>query len=90
MNLTKRRRHGKRHSAGLATLAEARDDDLDDIVIDTIIYSVMTKPEDIVAQMRANPANIRFADLKKVCGRYFGQPSPGWNQSLRLSNALAR
>jgi hypothetical protein len=34
----------------------------------------MTQLEDIVAQMRANPANIRFADRKKVCGRYFGQP----------------
>jgi hypothetical protein len=50
------------------------DNDIDDIDIDTINYLAMTKLEDIIAQMRANPANIRFADLKKVCGRYFGQP----------------
>jgi hypothetical protein len=34
----------------------------------------MTKVEDIVAQMRANPANLRFTELKKVCRHYFGQP----------------
>ena len=24
--------------------------------------------------MRANPANVRFADVEKVCRHYFGQP----------------
>jgi hypothetical protein len=28
--------------------------------------------EKIVAAMRANPRNIRFDDLVKVCGHYFG------------------
>ena len=30
--------------------------------------------EDIVAQMRSRPAGIRFADLCRVCGHYFGDP----------------
>ena len=34
----------------------------------------MAKVEDIVAQMRANPATLRFAEVKKVCRHYFGQP----------------
>jgi len=28
----------------------------------------------ILAQMRANPANIRYEDLAKVCEHYFGPP----------------
>ncbi|WP_029540722.1 toxin HicA [Serinicoccus profundi] len=28
----------------------------------------------ILAQMRANPANIRYEDLSKVCEHYFGPP----------------
>lgn len=28
----------------------------------------------ILAQMRREPANIRFGDLKKVCQEYFGKP----------------
>lgn len=28
----------------------------------------------IVAAMRANPANVRFDDLAKVCEHYFGAP----------------
>lgn len=27
----------------------------------------------ILAQMRREPANVRFNDLKKVCERYFGE-----------------
>jgi hypothetical protein len=27
--------------------------------------------------MRREPANVRFADLKKVCRAYFGQPRQG-------------
>jgi hypothetical protein len=34
----------------------------------------MARVEDIVAQMRADPAIIRFTDLKKACEHYFGQP----------------
>ena len=28
----------------------------------------------ILAQMRANPANIRYQDLARVCEHYFGPP----------------
>ena len=28
----------------------------------------------ILAQIRANPANIRYEDLAKVCEHYFGPP----------------
>lgn len=28
----------------------------------------------ILAQMRANPSNIRYEDLAKVCEHYFGPP----------------
>jgi hypothetical protein len=28
----------------------------------------------ILQQMRANPVDVRFADLKKVCDSYFGKP----------------
>lgn len=28
----------------------------------------------IVAAMRRAPTNVRFADLRKVCEHYFGQP----------------
>jgi hypothetical protein len=28
----------------------------------------------ILDQMRREPANVRFVDLKKVCQRYFGKP----------------
>ena len=28
--------------------------------------------EDILVQMKNNPANVRFADLSKVCRHYFG------------------
>ncbi|GGF01161.1 hypothetical protein GCM10011611_03400 [Aliidongia dinghuensis] len=34
----------------------------------------MAKVADIIAQMRASPTNVRFADLKKVCEHYFGPP----------------
>ena len=29
--------------------------------------------EDILVQMKNNPADIRFADLSKVCNYYFGK-----------------
>lgn len=28
----------------------------------------------LVAQLRQNPQNVRFADLVKVCDHYFGEP----------------
>lgn len=37
----------------------------------------MTAVPKILDQMRREPANVRFADLKKVCGAYFGQPRQG-------------
>lgn len=33
-----------------------------------------TRYDRIVEALRSNPANVRFADLTKVCDRYFGQP----------------
>jgi len=37
---------------------------------------VDTMPDlnDIISAMQKNPANIRFADLCKVCNYYFGKP----------------
>ena len=34
----------------------------------------MPRIEDIVTQMRASPKGIRFAELCRVCGHYFGDP----------------
>jgi hypothetical protein len=34
----------------------------------------MAKLEEIVARMRVNPSNIRFAELWTVCAHYFGSP----------------
>jgi hypothetical protein len=34
----------------------------------------MSGTEKIFEQMMCEPANIRFADLKKVCEAYFGKP----------------
>lgn len=34
----------------------------------------MNKAEKILEQMRRESANVRFGDLQKVCGAYFGQP----------------
>jgi hypothetical protein len=41
------------------------------INIDTI--QNMAKTEDILIQMKIDPADIRFSDLSKVCMYYFGQ-----------------
>ena len=30
--------------------------------------------EKILAQMKAAPQNVRYADLQTVCGHYFGEP----------------
>ena len=34
----------------------------------------MASVEDILEQMRAQPAGVRFADLKRVCDAWFGKP----------------
>jgi hypothetical protein len=32
----------------------------------------MAKIEDILLQMKRNPKNVRYSDLRKVCDYYFG------------------
>jgi hypothetical protein len=34
----------------------------------------MVKIDDILAQMKRNPKNVRFVDLCKICEFYFGKP----------------
>ena len=34
----------------------------------------MSKIEKTLKDMEANPKNVRFADLVKVCAHYFGEP----------------
>jgi hypothetical protein len=34
----------------------------------------VSKAEKIIDQMRRSPQNVRFDDLAKVCGEYFGEP----------------
>ena len=34
----------------------------------------MPSIEKILEQLRREPANVRFADLKKVCEYFFGEP----------------
>lgn len=34
----------------------------------------MVASRKILDQMRREPANVRFTDLKKVCEKYFGKP----------------
>jgi hypothetical protein len=34
----------------------------------------MTSSAKILDQMRREPANVRFGDLKKVCEEFFGKP----------------
>ncbi len=34
----------------------------------------MAQVEDLVARMRRNPKNVRFADACRVCDHHFGQP----------------
>ena len=37
----------------------------------------MGSVEEIIAQMRRNPQDVRFSDLCKVCDRYFDAPRRG-------------
>lgn len=34
----------------------------------------MAATSKIIEQMRREPTNVRFGDLKKVCGEFFGKP----------------
>jgi len=34
----------------------------------------MSEPSKILAQMRREPSNVRFSELKKVCRHFFGDP----------------
>jgi len=34
----------------------------------------VTRADRIVAAMRANPVDVRYSELMKVCVRYFGEP----------------
>ena len=34
----------------------------------------MARIDDILAQMKRNPKNVRFSDLCKVCENFFGKP----------------
>ena len=43
-----------------------------DTINDTII--IMAKIDDILAQMKQNPRDVRFSDLCKACEHFFGEP----------------
>ncbi len=34
----------------------------------------MAKIENLLAQMKQNPGDIRFSDLRRVCDHFFGEP----------------
>ena len=34
----------------------------------------MSEPSKILAQMRREPSNVRFSELKKICRHFFGDP----------------
>jgi hypothetical protein len=34
----------------------------------------MTKIDDIFLQMKRNPKDVKFADLCKICEKFFGEP----------------
>lgn len=38
------------------------------------VLLIMPSVERLVSAMRANPKNVRFEDLRKVCEHYFGPP----------------
>jgi hypothetical protein len=37
----------------------------------------MTGVDKVLEQMRTEPANVRFADLQRVCDSFFGKPRQG-------------
>lgn len=34
----------------------------------------MTQTEKLLESIKANPKNVRFSDLVKICNQYFGKP----------------
>lgn len=36
--------------------------------------SQMADIDDLLQSLKANPANVRFADLRRVCDEFFGEP----------------
>ena len=42
----------------------------------------VAKIDDILAQMKRNPKNVRFTDLCKVCENFFGEPRKGASSHL--------
>lgn len=39
-----------------------------------MLFTIMAKVDDIVERMVRNPADMRFAEVAKVCEHYFGKP----------------
>lgn len=37
----------------------------------------MARIEDLLVQMKRNPKDVRFVDLRRVCDFYFGKPRQG-------------
>lgn len=52
----------------------------------------MDKVSRQLAEMRENPTDVRFADLERVCRRYFGEPrrSSGSHTVFRTSDKAIR
>lgn len=46
----------------------------------------MSSIDELLRQMRANPKNVRFVDLERVCLAYFGEPrhSGGSHQAYKM------
>ncbi|GLY03359.1 toxin HicA [Actinoplanes sp. NBRC 101535] len=47
-------------------------------------YVMVVSVDKILAEMRSNPANIPFSDLRKVCESFFGAARPGTGGSHRV------
>jgi len=43
----------------------------------------------ILEQLRGEPTNVRFADLRKVCEAFFGEPRQNGTSHLIFQNAMA-
>lgn len=51
--------------------------------------NVTDKLTKILAEMRRNPNNVRFADLLFVCRHFFGEAAVTGHLALRLQDAVA-
>ena len=51
--------------------------------------AVADKLAKILAELRRNPKNVRFADLLLVCRHFFGEPRSHGTLALRLQDAVA-